>query len=221
MERENAEKQAIVDGLENQISDDAEKGRPAPGTAFHREAILEDEENNHAVGSGVGDDELEISEETLVDEVVVDSMSGEETTLHDTTLTDEEKSSGSQTETNLDEAQDDDFVDTQTVTDATPDAGTQIEAPNNSAGKEDLTMTNLAIESLRVLVKNAKDDVRRIINLAIPVLQPLLNAGDVAWQQMKSLFLRAREAYEAYQATNTAPIEGSEVADTCDDSIPA
>lgn len=91
----------------------------------------------------------------------------------------------------------------------------RIEPPR----KEDLTLTHIAVESFRVLVKNAQDDVRRIINLAIPVLQPLFNVGDVAWRQMKDFFDRARKAYEAYQATNIPSDEATETPETCDDTV--
>ena len=98
----------------------------------------------------------------------------------------------------------------------------QEEDPSSSVEtiqqKEDLTLTHLAVESFRVLLKNAQDDVRRIINLAIPVLQPLLNVGDVAWKQMKDWFVKARKAYEAYQATNVPLDEDAEIPETCDDT---
>lgn len=92
-----------------------------------------------------------------------------------------------------------------------------IKSQQSSPTKEDLTLTHIAVESLRVLVKNAQDDVKRIINLAIPVLQPLFNVGDTAWRQLKTLFVRAREVYEAYQATNMPSSEGAP--ETCDNDV--
>ena len=62
---------------------------------------------------------------------------------------------------------------------------------------EDFTMTHLAIETLRAFVEHAKDDVKRLVGLMIPVVQPLFNAGDVAWRQIKALFMKARDAYYA------------------------
>uniref|UniRef100_A0A7S4ER17 Uncharacterized protein n=1 Tax=Pseudo-nitzschia australis TaxID=44445 RepID=A0A7S4ER17_9STRA len=222
MEKENAEKQAMVDELENQTSNDTTRASPEPGMAFHREKTQEDNKNDDGMGSEVDNDELFISEEVPVDEPVDNSMTGEEeeATLPDTAANDTEQLPTSMMEFDPAHIEDEDLVETETD-DTTTNAGTEIESPDNSTMKEDLTMTTLAIESLRVLLKNTKDDVKRIIALAIPVLQPILNAGDAAWRQVQSLFLRAREAYEAYQATNQSPSEGSEVAETCDDSIPA
>jgi len=60
---------------------------------------------------------------------------------------------------------------------------------------DDFTMTHLAIETLRAFVEHAKDDVKRLVGLMIPVVQPLFNAGDVAWRQIKALFVKARDAY--------------------------
>ena len=220
MEKGNAEKQAIVDELKNQTSNDATETSQEPGMAFHREGRHEDSENDDGIGNEVDNDELFISEEVLVDEPVDNSMTGEEATLPATTANDTEELPTSQVESDPVHIDEENLVDTETD-DLATNAGTEIESHDNSTMKEDLTMTNLAIESLRVLLKNAQADVKRIIALAIPVLQPLLNAGDAAWHQMQSLFLRAREAYEAYQATNQSPSEGLEVAETCDDSIPA
>merc|ERR1712086_890396 len=75
--------------------------------------------------------------------------------------------------------------------DVTNNVGKKTESRELSAEKEDLTLTHIAIESLRVLVKNAQDDVKRIINLAIPVLQPIFDVGDTAWRQIKAIFIRA------------------------------
>eukprot|EP00537_Pseudo-nitzschia_pungens_P000800 CAMPEP_0172375842 /NCGR_PEP_ID=MMETSP1060-20121228/63664_1 /TAXON_ID=37318 /ORGANISM="Pseudo-nitzschia pungens, Strain cf. cingulata" /LENGTH=315 /DNA_ID=CAMNT_0013103129 /DNA_START=122 /DNA_END=1069 /DNA_ORIENTATION=+ len=207
MEKENAEKQAQVEELENKISHDTINDNPEPEVALHRGEKIEENE------AEAGSEELIMSEEIPI-ESVDDFVSEEEkeATTPDGTENDPEGSASFQTDSD----------DTETLSDdATPDVGTKIESLNKSTVKEDLTLTSLAIESLRVLVKNAQDDVRRIINLAIPVLQPLFSVGDAAWRQMKSLFLRAREAYEAYQATSMPPSEGSEVAETCDEGIPA
>lgn len=80
---------------------------------------------------------------------------------------------------------------------------TDLESKASSSSK-DFTMAHLAIESLRAFVQHAKDDVNRLIGLMIPVIQPLLSAGDVAWRQIKALFLKAREAYETETHTDEA-----------------
>ena len=71
-------------------------------------------------------------------------------------------------------------------------------------------MTHLAIETLRAFVEHAKDDVKRLVGLMIPVVQPLFNAGDVAWRQIKALFMKARDAYYA------EPNEDEEVTEDSD-----
>jgi len=102
--------------------------------------------------------------------------------------------------------------------DTTNNSGKNIESLESTTKEQDLTLAHIAIESLRVLIKNAQDDVKRIINLAIPVLQPIFDVGDVAWRQMKALFMRAREVYEAYQAVNMPPDDLTDNAETYDDS---
>lgn len=74
---------------------------------------------------------------------------------------------------------------------------------SNKKMEEDFTLTHIAIESLRIMIKNAKDDVKRAIEMVVPVFQPLINAGDVAWKKIKVLYHKARESYRAYQASST------------------
>ncbi|KAL3898023.1 MAG: hypothetical protein SGARI_006776, partial [Bacillariaceae sp.] len=56
-------------------------------------------------------------------------------------------------------------------------------------------LSHLAIESLRAFVKHAKDDVKRILDVVVPVMKPLLTAGDAAWRQIKAIFVKARDVY--------------------------
>ena len=188
MEKENAEKQADVERLQNEIAkDSASDNRSDPGTAFVR----------GGAGAGVddGSDEI-ISDEATDDLQAVDDGIDAWSDLDDTEIEEEEEDDDEEEEID-------------------PSSSVEtIESPN----KEDLTLTHLAVESLRVLIKNAQDDVRRIINLAVPVLQPLFDVGDAAWKQMKDLFVKARKAYEAYQATSMASEEGTQPAETCEDT---
>ena len=201
MENENAEKQAYVDSLENRITEtDASADNSHlndPGTAFG----LGSKSNDSSRG-GVGDDGLDISDEVPVNEPI------EETNSHGG-----EKSHSSGISSEYSELDELDEQDTE-ATDPNDSAGTNLETRKKPT--EDLTLTHIAVESFKVLIKNAQDDVRRIINLAIPALKPLFNAGDVAWRQMKALFNRARELYEAYQATNVPSGEGTGELETCD-----
>lgn len=200
MEKENSEKQAYAESLENRIPNDStDNNQNDPDMAFAPQAKGQGSENDE-----VGDDELFMSNEVPLDEPTVDLSSTDDEEVKPSTTTDSD-----------DTQQDEDIDDLDTTT----TAGIDIESRDASAKKEDLTLTHIAIESLRVLVKNAQDDVKRIINLAIPVLQPFFDVGDAAWQQMKTLFVRAREVYEAYQATNMPSNEEAAVAETCDDSV--
>ena len=203
MENENAEKQAYVDSLENRITEtDASADNSHsndPGTAFGLGS-----KNNDSNRGGVGDDGLDMSDEVQVNEPI------EETNSHGG-----EKSYSSGISSDDSELDDLDEQDTET-TDTNDSAGTILETRKKATETEDLTLTHIAVESFKVLIKNAQDDVRRIINLAIPALKPLFNAGDVAWRQMKALFNRARELYEAYQATNVPSGEETGELETCD-----
>lgn len=174
MEKENAEKQADVERLQNEIGSDSTSD---PGTAFVRPGkSVEEEEDEIIPDEATGD--FQAPDDSFESSSTMD--------LDDDTLLEEET-----------------------------DAVETIPSPT----KEDLTLTHIAVESLRVLIKNAKDDVRRIINLTLPVLQPIFDAGDAAWRQMKDLFVKARKAYEAYQTTSSMTAdEATETAETCDDA---
>jgi len=199
MEKENLEKEAHVDALETKMSNDSSDGSlREPGMAFApKEKSLESE--NDYTG-----DKFENNYDNPRDEQADDHHS----------LDDKQKFHSSHIRS--DDMQLDEDTD---VIDATDSVGTDTESQDASTNKEDLTLTHIAIESLRVLIKNAQDDVQRLINLAIPVLQPLFNVGDAAWRQIKTLVVRAREVYEAYQATNTPSSEVTGTAETCDDSV--
>jgi len=214
MEKENSEKLDYVEQLENEISNDSTGGNlNEPGIAFtprskNQESGIDDDIVE------VDDDELVVSDEIPLDEASDDLLFADEEVKASTSVDDTEELHSSHT--NSDDMHPDEDTDD---IDMTNPVGTDIEAREASTIKKDLTLTHIAIESLRVLVKNAQDDVKRIINLAIPVLQPLLNVGDVAWHQMKALFVRARQVYEAYQVTSTSPSEVTGVPETCDDSV--
>ncbi len=182
MEDENKQKQADLERLRNEMSNESKTEQtPEPGAAFVRSGKGRVDETSES--PPVEPDE-EVADDNIQSSTIMDL---DDNTEYEEEIEDEDVSSSVET----------------------------IESPKT----EDLTLTHLAVESIRVLVKNAQDDVRRIINLAIPVLQPLLNVGDVAWRQMKDLFSKARKAYEAYQATSTPPDETAETLETCDDNV--
>jgi hypothetical protein len=195
MEKENSEKQAHVDSLETKMSNDLSDGSlREENMAFAPKAKSRESEN----------DKFENNNDNPRDEQADDYCS----------LDDKQKCNSSHIRS--DDVQLDEDTE---VIDVTDSVATDIESQDASINKEDLTLTHIAIESLRVLVKNAQDDVQRLINLAIPVLQPLFNVGDAAWRQIKTLVVRAREVYEAYQATNMPSSEVTGTAETCDDSV--
>jgi hypothetical protein len=72
-----------------------------------------------------------------------------------------------------------------------------VTTKTRTTAAEDFTLTHLAIETLRAFVQHAKDDVKRLVGMMVPVVQPLFTAGDVAWRQIKALFVKARDAYYA------------------------
>lgn len=74
----------------------------------------------------------------------------------------------------------------------------QLETTNTT--KEDFTVKAIGVEVIRAMMKQVESDIRRIVELMIPVLQPLLRAGDQAWQRIRSAFDKFRQDYEARQA---------------------
>jgi len=178
MEKENSEKQAYVEALESEVSNN--------DSAHHNT-----KDSDMALAGPLKDEETKNNDDYIADTKEVKEASTIETP-----------------ENSMD-------IEHQ---DTTNNLGKNIESLEPSTKEQDLTLTHIAIESFRVLVKNAQDDVKRIINLAIPVLQPIFDAGDVAWRQMKALFIRAREVYEAYQAVNTPSDDVTDNTETYDDS---
>ena len=223
MEEENAEKQAKVDELKSEIggsnnnvedtvdsssstsgndkNDGGQEQDDTPGMAFTRgkEATNNDDNNED-------ENENDDINESIDDDIASEK---ESTTASATTIIDEVEENDILSATITNNAITGDDI----IGMYNDDAGKDMESSSDDTlllsdtadgGKnaEDFTLSHLAFESLRVLVKNASEDVKRVIGLAIPVFQPLLNAGDVAWKQVKSLYAKARKAYDAYQATN-------------------
>jgi hypothetical protein len=58
-------------------------------------------------------------------------------------------------------------------------------AVKNETAKEDFTMSAITFEIIRAMVKQVENDVKRIVELIAPVVQPILRAGDVAWRHLK------------------------------------
>jgi len=216
MEKENLEKQDYVETLENKVSNDSTNGNPNDrGMAFARTEKGRGSQNDDYVGDEVENDELVVSDEVPLDEPIDDLLSAEDKEVKpSTTVDDTEELHSSYIDSGYTQL-DEDFEDLDTTT----TVGTDIKSREASTNKEDLTLTHIAIESLRVLLKNAQDDVKRVISLTIPVLQPLFDVGDAAWRQMKTWFVKAREVYEAYQDTNVPSREVTGAPETCDDSV--
>lgn len=86
-----------------------------------------------------------------------------------------------------------------------------IVAKNETAG-EDYTMSAVTFEIIRAMVKQVESDVKRIVELLAPVVQPIFRAGDVAWRHLKVVF-------ESLLRSSQRPEDVSEVQPT--DSVPA
>ena len=204
MEKENLEKQAYVEALESKVSnhDSADQNAKDPDMAFARPLKDGGIKNDDFVGKEIEGNMSVTSHEVLQYEETNNSLP----------VDDEEVKESSTIETPERRSLD---VDHQDITN---DVGKNIESREQPTAKQDLTLTHIAIESFRILVQNAQDDVKRIINLAVPVLQPIFDLGDAAWRQVKALFIRAREVYEAYQAVNTPSDEATNNSETHNDS---
>jgi hypothetical protein len=75
---------------------------------------------------------------------------------------------------------------------------TDLESVDASAsGKEDFTLATFVVDTLRELLKQSKDDMKRILGVVVPVMKQFLGAGDKAWRTLKALFVQVREAYES------------------------
>lgn len=63
-----------------------------------------------------------------------------------------------------------------------------VAVKNKTGVREDFTVSAMTFEIIRTLMKQVESDVRRIVDLVGPVLQPILRAGDVAWRHLKVVF---------------------------------
>jgi hypothetical protein len=182
MEAENQAKQAEIDGIQQQ------------------QQQQQYSQTNDGANVGGGPSFVSKSSSTTEEERNIDSEGTVKVENDDLIVGEEELIHAPENERDGEDSIDD--LDTTANTTTTTD----IESPSD-APKEDYTLSHLAIETLRAFVKHAKDDAKRIFELVVPVMQPLLTAGDVAWRQIKALFVRAREAYSASQdasSENTA-----------------
>ena len=66
--------------------------------------------------------------------------------------------------------------------------GSELSQEEKPTGPEDFTISALSTEIIRKLFQNAERDLKRIVDIVLPVVQPMLKAGDVAWQQLKRTF---------------------------------
>jgi chromosome segregation ATPase len=84
-------------------------------------------------------------------------------------------------------------------------------AAKNETSSEDFTLSAVTFEIIRAMVKQVESDVKRIVELIAPVIQPILRAGDVAWRHLKVAFESMRKsghgsgALEAQPTTEMSP----------------
>eukprot|EP00535_Pseudo-nitzschia_heimii_P002131 CAMPEP_0197183294 /NCGR_PEP_ID=MMETSP1423-20130617/7738_1 /TAXON_ID=476441 /ORGANISM="Pseudo-nitzschia heimii, Strain UNC1101" /LENGTH=282 /DNA_ID=CAMNT_0042633859 /DNA_START=341 /DNA_END=1189 /DNA_ORIENTATION=- len=213
MEEENSEQQGFVEALESEISniDSTDDNGKDSDVAFARSLKDGGMKNDDDIVEETESDKAVVFDEDAVHKEKNDAFSNDGKEVKGSNTIDEKAGMYSSDSTS-EITQLDDGIET----DMTETIGKEIETQGPSAEKQDLTLTHIAIESLRVLVKNAQDDVKRIINLAIPVLQPIFDVGDAAWRQMKAIFISARDAYFAYHATNTPSNEETDESESCD-----
>ncbi len=189
MEEENSVKQAELEELQQQVSPRGSTG--GRGSAFipKQHGIAGTDETKDVLSnvSDSVDDDLTISEEIPIETGANAEIDGEPL---------------------------DNFVATGEDTDEI--SSSEIESPSDSSSKEDFTLSHLAIESLRAFITHAKDDVKRIIALVVPVMQPILTASDLAWRQIKALFFMARDAYYESSSEKQPPTEQTESEERAD-----
>ncbi len=77
------------------------------------------------------------------------------------------------------------FEDRQDEIVSSSDSESMNVAVKNKTAKEDFTMSAMTFEIIRAMVKQVENDVKRIVELIAPVVQPILRAGDVAWRHLK------------------------------------
>jgi hypothetical protein len=201
MEAENAAKQAELEEIQQTLSnkqpaltsDDGSNG----GTAFLSKSATLSNGGGVTTHSEASDNEPDIADDFTVSEDI--STDGE-----------------TRDDANADSTGDDYNADQPTSSETTEVASS---SEGLSPPKEDFALSHLAIESLRAFLKHAKDDVKRILELVVPVMQPLLTAGDVAWRQIKALFVKARDAYYE-SASSQQSAEDSDTV-TTEDEQPA
>jgi hypothetical protein len=204
MEEENAAKQAELEEMQNQLSsnpppqgvnaDDDDADSPEQlGVAFVSKTNTSVDGEDSSIYHGTLDNSQEDSNDfTITEEDVED---------------DEQETEGEFWDEGVQREKDDQVSHASTSATKNDDVASPVGAPSSS--KEDFTLSYLAIESLRAFVKNAKDDLKRIIELVVPVMRPLLTAGDVAWRQIKALFLMVRDAYNESSSSQSSSDEST------------
>ena len=228
------------------------KSTSSSNVAFTRgkEINYDDDENDEhivisesiAVNDSIADDYVSVGESivTPINDDIPDgkdemdssstakSTSVDAATSHNNTETHENVDADVDDDVDDDDDDDDDIHEKFVGTDVEPLQSDTVSASgdggsiDDDSNTEDFALTRLAIESIRVYVKHLTDAKKRFIKLAIPVMQPLWNAGDDAWRQIKVLYNNARKMYRSFQSSSS-PKEversGSVEYDTCEDDL--
>lgn len=71
------------------------------------------------------------------------------------------------------------------------------ESSKESKEKEDLTLSALSIEIIRTMFKDTERELKRFIELLLPAVRPIINAGDVAWRHIKSTLISLKKDYDS------------------------
>lgn len=76
------------------------------------------------------------------------------------------------------------------------EAQMEEESSKESKEKEDLTLSALSIEIIRRMFKDTERELKRIIDLILPVVRPVMNAGDVAWRHIKATLISLKKDFD-------------------------
>jgi hypothetical protein len=195
MQQEKEQKEAEIQRLQADLQEQEKEAASSSSSskdkeksaAFMPKAAPSEEEK-------VGSPQPNAASRTVVD----DEEESEETSSGDFDITEEEPVANSQTETKFSTPSQSDIGDDDQEEES--DSSDIMQQQEKSSGPEDFTISALSTEIIRKLFQNAERDLKRIVDIILPVVQPMLKAGDVAWKQLKRTFLFFKHDFEKRRA---------------------
>lgn len=211
MQEEQAARIAELEGLEQQLletgNSDKSHNAGSENTAFvskQKEAadkighLNDNQAESYVTTDGTG-------EETGAE----GSMEGGDDNL---TISEEEPIAGleDENEENMDNLGDDEPEEKATVDEdvdlvatTTPDSA--ISDALESENSDELSLTYLRQE----FIKHVKKDIERMVKLVLPVLEPMMRAGDVAMKYIRTVIMTMQKSYDAQTQKEDEEIEDS------------